>query len=129
MKKINWYSVLFGTILVLALVAGTILLANSLRMFSRYTEDMDAARQSLTQADPAQADALETELAALQEENRQLEAEAEELEEENSALDEETAQLQQEYDALAQQEENVYYQTILDALTEGMNLVDGYLNP
>ena len=129
MKKINWHSALFGAVMVLALVAGITLVTMSIQKYNQYTTELKAAQQALDEADPAQADALEAELAALQEENLQLQEQADALEQENALLDDDAAMLQQEYDALAQQEENVYYQTILDALTEGMNLVDGYLNP
>ena len=60
--------------------------------------------------------------------NQQLEEQISAAEKQCTELDEQAQQLRQEYDALLQDETNIYYMTILDALTEGMNKVEEYIN-
>lgn len=71
---------------------------------------------------------LTKEGAELDQQNQQLEEQISAAEKQCAELDEQAQQLQQEYDALLQDETNIYYKAILDALTEGMNKVEEYIN-
>lgn len=92
-----------------------------------YTDAIFHTRQSLEQLDTAAAESAEAELAALQEENENLKQEIADLQTQNTALDTDTAALQEEYNTLSQSEDTIYYQTILESLTEGMNQVVQYI--
>lgn len=127
MKKLKWYDVILCAVIGIFLISGLVLMTLSIQKQKDYTAALAEAKQKLTAADPVQADAPEAELAALQEENASLEATVAALEEENAVLKAEEERLQQEHDELAQQEDTVYYQTILDSLKKGMSKVEEYI--
>lgn len=127
MKRWKWHNVLPIAAIVVFLAAGLVLMMLSIGKQNDYMTALAEAKQALTAADPAKADAPETELAALQAENAALEAAAEDLQEENAALQAQQETLQQEHDALKAQEDTVYYQTILDSLKEGLSKVEEYI--
>lgn len=110
------------------LVAGGWLLTQNLLQMKHYNETIASEKQALVAANPANAETLEGEAAAAQEENTALEETIRVLEEEAAALAEENAQLQDRYDELLQNEDTTYYQTILQSLTEGMTRVEEYIN-
>ena len=68
------------------------------------------------------------EAAVIQKNNECLQQEIEALEVECSDLENETLILQQEYEKLSQDETNIYYMTILEALKKGMEQVESYIN-
>ncbi len=115
---------------VIFLAAGLYMMAQSIGQVNYYTQQITQAEQALQAADPAKADALEQEAAALQEENTELAGQVQVLQTENDALHEENAQLSQQLTDLEGQEQTAYYQKILESLTEGMNRVEEYIgNP
>lgn len=68
------------------------------------------------------------EVNTIQKTNEQLQQEIEVLEDDCSNLDNETLILEQEYEKLSQDETNIYYMTILEALKKGMEQVESYIN-
>lgn len=65
---------------------------------------------------------------AVQENNTLLQQDIEALEGECADLENEILILQQEYEKLSQDETNIYYMTILEALKKGMEQVESYIN-
>lgn len=65
---------------------------------------------------------------AVQENNNLLQQDIEALEGECADLENEILILQQEYEKLSQDETNIYYMTILEALKKGMEQVESYIN-
>lgn len=115
---------------VIFLAAGFWMLAKSVGQVNYYTQQITQAEQALQAADPAKADALEQEAAALQEQNEELTSQVQALQGENAALDESNAQLSARREELNGLEDTAYYQKILESLTEGMNRVEEYIgNP
>lgn len=115
---------------VIFLAAGLYMMAQSIGQVNYYTQQIVQAEQALQAVDPAKADALEQEAAALQAENTELAGQVQALQTENEALQEENAQLSQQVTDLEAQEQTAYYQKILESLTEGMNRVEEYIgNP
>ena len=67
-------------------------------------------------------------IAEVQKENEALQNEIETLNFECENLDSSNAELEQLYETLSQDEENIYYMTILESLKKGMKQVESYLN-
>lgn len=115
---------------VVFLAAGFWMMARSFGQIHSYTQQISEAEQALQAADPAKADALEQEAAAMQEENAELAGKVQALQTQNTALDESNGQLSTQLADLTAQEQTAYYQKILESLTEGMNRVEEYIgNP
>lgn len=115
---------------VVFLEAGLYMMAQSIGQVNSYTRQITQAEQALQAADPAKADALEQEAAAVQAENTELADQVQALQKENDALQEENTQLSQQVTDLESQEQTAYYQKVLESLTEGMNRVEEYIgNP
>lgn len=112
---------------VIFLAAGFWMMAKSFTQVNYYTRQIKDAEQALQAADPANADALEQEAAAMQQENAALSSQVQALEAENGALADENAQLSTRLEELNADENTAYYQKILESLTEGMNQVEEYL--
>lgn len=110
------------------LIAGSWMLVRNIRAINSYGSAISEAQQALTAADPANADGIVSDVAALQAQNVALEETLLALQAEAAEQAEENAQLQDQYDELVQLEDTTYYQTILQSLTEGMNRVEEYLN-
>ena len=115
---------------VVFLAAGLYMMAQSIGQVNSYTQQITQAEQALQAADPAKADALEQEAAAVQAENTELADQVQALQKENDALQEENTQLRQQVTDLESQEQTAYYQKVLESLKEGMNRVEEYIgNP
>lgn len=115
---------------VVFLAAGLYMMAQSIGQVNSYTQQITQAEQALQAADPAKADALEQEAAAVQAENTELADQVHALQKENDALQEENTQLSQQVTDLESQEQTAYYQKVLESLKEGMNRVEEYIgNP
>lgn len=115
---------------VVFLAAGFYMMAQSIGQVNSYTQQITQAEQALQAADPAKADALEQEAAAVQAENTELADQVQVLQKENDALQEENTQLSQQVTDLESQEQTAYYQKVLESLKEGMNRVEEYIgNP
>ena len=127
MKKINMRTVLPCVLMVIFVAVGVLMLVLCVGKLNNYNDQTDAALRSAAEAE-ASAAQNEAELARLQEENQAMEQDIADLEQQNAALDAEAERLQQEYDTLAQDEDNLYYLTIIESLTEGMKLVESYIN-
>lgn len=93
-----------------------------------YLDAAEQAEYAVQNLDTSELEALEGEENALAEEISAMDGQMAKLQEELTSLEQNVAQLQQEYDQLAQQEDSVYYQTIFQSLTEGMSLVESYIN-
>ena len=109
------------------LIAGVWMMAKSFRLVNSYNQQIQEAEQALAAADPALADAVEQEAAALQIENKELSQQVEDLQNRNAELEETNTQLQMRLDELNQSEDTAYYQKVLESLTEGMNQVEEYI--
>lgn len=127
MKKINMRTVLPCVLTVIFVAVGVLMLVLCVGKLNDYNDQTDAALRGVAEAE-ASAAQNEAELARLQEENQAMEQDIADLEQQNAALDAEAERLQQEYDALAQDEDNLYYLAIIESLTEGMKLVESYIN-
>lgn len=127
MKKINMRTVLPCILTVIFVAVGVLMLVLCVNKLDYYNQETAAAQQSAAQAE-ASAVENEAELNRLQEENQVMEQDIADLEQQNADLDAEAERLQQEYDTLAQNEDNQYYLTIIESLTEGMKLVESYIN-
>jgi len=93
-----------------------------------YLDAVKNAEYAAQNPDTSALEAVEAEQNALTEENSEMDEKIADLQEELASLDQAFAQLQKEYDQLAQEEDSVYYQTIFQSLTEGMSLVESYIN-
>ena len=92
----------------------------------------NAAALSKLQQEKAQLKVEDTrdEVAAIEQECAEIQQSIETAESESVQLDEDAAALQEEYEKLLEDETNIYYMTILEALQEGMSKVEEYLeNP
>lgn len=127
MKKNTLRLLIPGLLALIFLAGGLWFLIAYHNTYGYYTGAISDAQESLSQLDIASADQVEADLAALEAENDALAQQIADLQTQNAQLDTDTAALQQEYDALAQSEDTVYYQTILESLTEGMNQVVQYI--
>ena len=126
MKNIKtWLPALLS---VLFIAAGVWMLLTCIQTEAYYTDSTAQAQQALAALDVEAAEALETELAAVREENTALEVQLQELHAENETLDADLAAAQAEYDRLEQLEDTAYYQTILESLQEGISRVAQYIN-
>lgn len=120
---------LIPCVLIVVFVAvGVLMMVLRSNRLDYYTNEIASAQQAAADAAAAAAEAESGALAQLQEENRTMEQSIADLEQENAALDAEAERLQQEYDTLAQNEDNQYYLTIIESLTEGMKQVEQYIN-
>lgn len=125
MKK-NIICIIICGVLSLALIAGGLL---ALMDRDQKRTENEAAIEKLQQEQILLSKSTsEKEAAALQKSNEQLQQEIEALESECADLDRQALALQQEYEKLSQDETNIYYMTILEALQKGMEKVEGYIN-
>lgn len=128
--------ILVPAVLIVAFVAGGLLIRNQVVKKEAYYEQLVAdaqAQQAAAQnaydtVDTSAMEAVNADLASLQAENAAMEADIQALTEENAGLDADLADRQQEYDQLAQEEDNAYYLAIYESLSEGMAKVEGYIN-
>lgn len=86
-----------------------------------------AAKKAAASANSAAKEIEDGTLAQLQAENQALAESIEALKSENATLDANAESLQETYDSYVQIEENQYYLTIIESLTEGMEQVEQYL--
>ncbi len=116
-------------------VLAALLLGAGIRMVTLRLERQETYLNLISQAqylsenpDTAELDALEAEKENLTTQTDDLNTQIQALEEALAGLDQDVDQLQQEYDQLAQGEDSSYYQAIFQSLTEGVSLVESYLN-
>lgn len=93
-----------------------------------YVDIIAEADHAVKNMDASEMEALETEKNTLSEEISAMNGQMTEVQEEIASLEQNIAQLQQEYDQLAQEEDSVYYLKIFQSLTEGMSMVESYIN-
>jgi len=134
MRKVLW------TIIPLVLIAGfvvggLVMRTRSIERETYYRQVIDEARTKEADAqaayegvDTSAVDALNEELAAIQQENADTEEAIRTLTEENKALDESIAANQEEFDAWAADEENAYYLAVYESLSEGKAKVEEYIH-
>ena len=123
MKK-NILFVLLSVLLSLGLIAGGLLFMSAYNSrISYYSDAISDAQQTLASLDISAVESSESDLNALLESNDTIAQQIAELEKENAALNEENSSLQQELDVLSQDENTIYYQTILNSLKEGLKQV------
>ena len=125
MKK-NIICTIVCIVLSLAFLAGGIF---ALKTRDDLKKKNDAELEKLRQ-EQAQISITDTpqQITAVQKENEALNSEISTLTEECAALDDSNADLEQQYETLSQDEENIYYLTILESLKKGMEKVESYLN-
>lgn len=127
MKNIK-LRIIIPCILCAAFLAGGVwMMTQNLSQMNRYKAAISQAKQELLDADPAQAEPVEAQAAALQTENADLEEQILALQAEEETLTEEVDQLQIRHDELSQSEDTVYYRTILESLQEGVRRVEEYI--
>lgn len=134
MKKVLW------TIIPLVLIAGfvvggLVMRTKSIEKEAHYRQEIAEARaaESAAQAaydgvDTSAVDALNEELAATQQENSDTEEAIRVLTEETAALEESIEANQKQFDAWAADEENAYYLSVYESLSEGKAKVEEYIN-
>ncbi len=125
MKK-NIICIIICGVLSLAFLAGGLL--SLVARDHKKTENEVAIQKLQQEQTQLQKSSSEKEAAQLQKSNEQLQQEIEALESECTDLQQQAQVLQQEYDKLCQDETNIYYMTILEALQKGMEKVEGYIN-
>ena len=116
-----------GILIALFVIAGIIMLIPCISKQIEYTNKLTAAQKAAADVNSAAADTA-GKLVQLQNENQSMEKSIADLGKENADLDTEAAALQQEYDSLAQIEDNQYYLSIIESLTEGMEQVEQYIS-
>lgn len=128
MKKQNGCTMLLAVLTAVFLAVGGWLLVEHKNTVKNYEAAITEAEQALAGLDLASAEAAEAALAAKVGENQMLEQEIAALQTENDTLDADTAALQESNSQLQQQEDTIYYQTILESLREGMSQLGQYLD-
>ena len=124
--------ILIPALLLVAFVAGGLVVRNqTIKKETYYAELISAAEAEEAAAqtaydtvDTSAVEAVEAELAAVQAEAAKTEEQTQALTGENTTLDADMAAAQQEYDTLAEEEENAYYLTIYESLSEGKEKVE-----
>jgi len=124
--------ILIPALLLVAFVAGGLVVRNqTIKKETYYAELISAAEAEEAAAqtaydtvDTSAVEAVEAELAAVQAEAAKTEEQTQTLTGENTTLDADMAAAQQEYDTLAEEEENAYYLTIYESLSEGKEKVE-----
>ena len=134
MKKVLW------TIIPLVLIAGfvvggLVMRTKSIEKEAHYRQEIAEARAAESAAlaaydgvDTSAVDALNEELAATQQENSDTEEAIRVLTEETAALEDSIEANQKQFDAWAADEENAYYLSVYESLSEGKAKVEEYIN-
>ena len=128
MKKQNICTIVLAVFTAVFLAGGLWFMIVHQNTVADYETAIQNAQQTLTGLDIAVAEDAEAALAVRLKENQTLEAEIAALQEKNDALDTAVSQLQGSNAALQQQEDIIYYQTILESLREGMNKLGQHLD-
>lgn len=128
MQKNGFRNVILCALTVLFLGTGIWLLNQRLDRKNEYLDAVHQAEYAAENPDRSALEALEAERNGLLAETEEMNEQMLTIQEEITSLEQELVQLQQEYDQLAQEEDSVYYQTIFQSLTEGVSLVESYLN-
>ena len=134
MKKVLWTVIPLILIAVFA-AGGLFLRAQTVQTNAQYEQmiqdaqnEQSAAQAELDGVDTSAVDALNTELQAIQAENAAYEESISALNAENESLDAGIAANESTFDAWALDEENAYYLTVYEKLSEGKAKVEGYIN-
>lgn len=125
MKK-NIICMIICGVLSLGFLAGGIYLLQTRNQKAHENEEKLASLRQ-EQAQLSQ-DTSAQQLADAKSTNETLRSEVNTLTEECENLEKTNEELAQQYDTLSQDENVVYYMTILESLKKGMELVEGYLN-
>ena len=109
------------------LLTGIWLFAKRGAMESACKESVHQVQMEMGMPDTSHLDALVTEQREVIEKTEKIRSETASVQESMDALVRDIAGLEAEYEQLANEDETVYYQTIFQALSEGVQMVERYL--
>lgn len=128
MKVLNFKNVMLLALAAGFLAGGIWLMSRRQAMRSDYETRLEEAAWSAENPDRSALEEMAAEQAALETEIADMTGQLEQLQQDTAELDRELEQLRQNYEQLTQEEDTVYYQTVLQALTEGVRLVESYIS-
>ena len=95
---------------------------------NKLKENEAAIKQLRQEQDTLVKEDCTQEISDVQQNNTQLQQQIDTLKTECDQLDENNVALQQEYETLSQDENTIYYLTVLESLKKGMEKVESYIN-
>ena len=122
-KHLN--SIIICSVLSLAFLAGGLL--SLMNYDEKRTENQTAVRQLQQEQAQLEKESCKEQVTSLQSSNEQLQKDIETLESECADLEKRNTGLKEEYEQLSQDENNIYYMTVLESLQKGIEKVEQYI--